>query len=977
MALKELLTDLTQGLASYPNHNTPSTSGGFNYGSSTSIFDNKIFRQREINYKNRGSRQDNPVPLIPQLLPGVNQEPSNSILYLDDSPDGFLRGGIMNTVKRAAFDNIRMNRFFKTGEGISFIEVQKSLQKTNPIIQEGGGNLNNAFEDILNMGLGTNSTTHNTNRIFNEGNLIKQISEGGFTGVYYNRAGTNPTIQAEDQNKYFETHKPGRNFDANKMGEFNKQGGLKSGNRLVSLGKKLDIGLRGYNKKNDVFVGLNFAMDGQESLMHQQLGFDVGDLMDTWSSIKAGFNNFMSNPLESLSQPGPFSKNQEIGFKPGENVIYQYSGGPGSTYGIGDTILYRYERTSGDYDHQGHPLSIRTYNKHKHVSILGSEIQFFNQGGTFDTSAGLDYLADTFNNNLFGGNNILGQNGLLFGNNFSLNEPSQILSGLANQVLGENTVDFIKNLFSGELGNPLGGPKIIGSYLVGEIQLIDGRLIYDPTMKGSINGAPTSGFIGHIYTNSDGRGQGNKPGDIAETIDLGNVNKLPPGVGKIISAYANINRNDLLTGVKSYDSRYRPTLSEIIAPYSGKGKTIKVAKGVDGNYTRESRLGMGNPGSHLASAGIDQINAFDIHTVEGDNYSGAEYRDLVRFRFEAVQTDNPSASDVMVFRAFLDNFGDNFSSQWNSFKYNGRGEEMFTYGGFKRSFKFNFKVAAQSREEMKPLYRKLNYLVSNLAPDYANNGRMRAPYIKLCIGAYMDRTPGFLTSMNISWQKDYPWEIAIDSPEGGVDTSMHVLPHVLDVSCGFTPIHDFVPRKSVEESPFIIPGKDSGLNYNSKGELVPGRRWLSGDNSAFEPKTPILPPVDTGEGTTTDTNVVTTDNKTGTGVDNNSTSDNLKTQGESGLNNQQRLTLLKSAADKIKLNLLVPLDQFGIINASETLDLDGDGVVDTTISISISYNPKGEKDVTTTINQTVEWKDGKLTQEMEQELAEYVNNLYN
>ena len=52
MALKELVSDLTQGLDSYPNHNTPSTSGGFNYGSSTSIFDTKMFRQRNIRYRN-------------------------------------------------------------------------------------------------------------------------------------------------------------------------------------------------------------------------------------------------------------------------------------------------------------------------------------------------------------------------------------------------------------------------------------------------------------------------------------------------------------------------------------------------------------------------------------------------------------------------------------------------------------------------------------------------------------------------------------------------------------------------------------------------------------------------------------------------------------------------------------------------------------------------------------------------------------
>jgi hypothetical protein len=34
---------------------------------------------------------------------------------------------------------------------------------------------------------------------------------------------------------------------------------------------------------------------------------------------------------------------------------------------------------------------------------------------------------------------------------------------------------------------------------------------------------------------------------------------------------------------------------------------------------------------------------------------------------------------------------------------------------------------------------------------------------------------------------------------------MKELPQVLDVSCQFTPIHNFVPRKSVGNSPFIIP----------------------------------------------------------------------------------------------------------------------------------------------------------------------------
>ena len=64
------------------------------------------------------------------------------------------------------------------------------------------------------------------------------------------------------------------------------------------------------------------------------------------------------------------------------------------------------------------------------------------------------------------------------------------------------------------------------------------------------------------------------------------------------------------------------------------------------------------------------------------------------------------------------------------------GEEFFTYGGFARKFNINFKIAAQSEAEMKPLYRKLNFLVSNLAPDYSKGGRMRAPYVRFCVGAY-------------------------------------------------------------------------------------------------------------------------------------------------------------------------------------------------------------------------------------------------
>jgi hypothetical protein len=115
---------------------------------------------------------------------------------------------------------------------------------------------------------------------------------------------------------------------------------------------------------------------------------------------------------------------------------------------------------------------------------------------------------------------------------------------------------------------------------------------------------------------------------------------------------------------------------------------------------------------------------------------------------------------------------------------------------------------------MKPLYRKLNYLLSNTAPEYnINSGRMMTPFMRVTIGSYLDRLPGVITNVNVTWDTNYPFEIAIDAPEGGSSAGMFVLPHVLNVSVSYQPIHDFLPQKDIK-SPFIIPSSNSGISNN-------------------------------------------------------------------------------------------------------------------------------------------------------------------
>jgi hypothetical protein len=152
-------------------------------------------------------------------------------------------------------------------------------------------------------------------------------------------------------------------------------------------------------------------------------------------------------------------------------------------------------------------------------------------------------------------------------------------------------------------------------------------------------------------------------------------------------------------------------------------------------------------------------------------------------------------ADWMVFRAYITDFSDDVSAEWSDVKYAGRGDKFFIYNGFTRKMQVSFKVAALSAGEMKPMYNKLNFLMSNLMPDYNKDIVMRGPMMRMTIGNYIDGQLCVLNSLSYKITKDTPWEIAIDKPEGGSSKDMLILPHVIEVSLGFTPIGSLTKGK--------------------------------------------------------------------------------------------------------------------------------------------------------------------------------------
>ncbi len=124
----------------------------------------------------------------------------------------------------------------------------------------------------------------------------------------------------------------------------------------------------------------------------------------------------------------------------------------------------------------------------------------------------------------------------------------------------------------------------------------------------------------------------------------------------------------------------------------------------------------------------------------------------------------------------------------------GRAENYYKYQGFDRTVSLAWTVAAQSKNELIPMYQKLNYLASSLAPDYSDVGYMQGNLITLTMGGWFYEQPGLITGMSLDVPDDSPWDISIND-EGGSDPTVKELPMIIKVSgFNFVPIHDFVPR---------------------------------------------------------------------------------------------------------------------------------------------------------------------------------------
>jgi hypothetical protein len=235
---------------------------------------------------------------------------------------------------------------------------------------------------------------------------------------------------------------------------------------------------------------------------------------------------------------------------------------------------------------------------------------------------------------------------------------------------------------------------------------------------------------------------------------------------------------------------------------------LKTGNIVDENYISytDRNIGvknlLGNPGTKLKNLsdftkGTGNILTRDLINAEGIG-EDLSNDDLVQFRIQSLFT----SGSTLAFRAFLGGITDSYTAGINSQQYPGRGENFYTYSGQTRKLSLSWTIAALSREELLPMYKRLNYLASMTAPKYVD-GFMQGPIVSLTVGGYIYNLPGYIEGFSVDIAEDSTWEIAIN-PDGTKDNTISQLPHVVKVTgFSFTPLPNYLPEAGNAASRFI------------------------------------------------------------------------------------------------------------------------------------------------------------------------------
>jgi hypothetical protein len=245
----------------------------------------------------------------PYIQSDINSNPQT--VRVND--DGRIRGGARGAGNASTTDLLRIKRFINSKpKGNLFLTNQIGLQFSNPRLETRKISLGNGtgILGFINRAVNAISSNFGPTRIYNLGiNTLAQVPVTAY-GIHFNRHGLLPA--QDDNTKYFAV-----------VTNNNENGN----NRLESLQTKFQLGVK-YSNTNFINTPL---ITGTQRLLRtlDPIARSIGGL------IGGRVGRTISN----------VSRLSTLFFNNNDLVIDNYLGGPGSTYGVGKTLIRRYDIT--------------------------------------------------------------------------------------------------------------------------------------------------------------------------------------------------------------------------------------------------------------------------------------------------------------------------------------------------------------------------------------------------------------------------------------------------------------------------------------------------------------------------------------------------------------------------------------------------------------------------------------------------------
>ena len=522
------------------------------------------------------------------------------------------------------------------------------------------------------------------------------------------------------------------------------------------------------------------GITGQTSGISSLFGDGPGGGLRTYSMASA-VNNFegdFSTNLTTIQSPNPTI-----------DVLGEFAG----------NLIFSEINVNNVADSFNNRLINIYQDKQQTTSYTGNDVISY-QGGPGSILG----IGDT--NIRFAGGNLGGNTRTGLNNALALNDGNSYFWGKDSTYKSKGTLSPLYNNFQARLGlskmaenvNIFGNTAVVDNNLLQNLNSLSSTYTLAGSLPNNTDANSTVTSRG-IYS---ARGNTTKVFNFQQTKD-----QLVIGEGTTDSTTDNFQdfRSKLiLTGGESGAPLQTSNILSISPSYKYKSGVKRVNLGSPGSKQNVLRYGV----KANEMRALDKINALPMYVGEGPDRMLA-INDYVKFRIAALDNSPGQGENAvyMHFRAFIDSFSDAYTGGWNSNSFSGRGDKLYSYTGFERKINLSFTVYAQSKAELIPMYKKLNYLASTLAPDYNTAGFMRGNLVRLTLGGYLYEQSGFISSLTYTIPSNSNWEISIND-DGGSDQSVKELPFMIKVTgMSFTPIQDFLPQKI---KPSAANGMDNG-----------------------------------------------------------------------------------------------------------------------------------------------------------------------